>query len=32
MERQGTLHTWISVDRADPTAGDRGLACSGSTS
>ncbi|AWZ97087.1 hypothetical protein CSB67_0356 [Enterobacter hormaechei] len=32
MERQETLHAWISMDRADPAAGDRGPACSGSTS
>lgn len=31
MERQGTLHTRISANKADPAAGDRGLACSGST-
>jgi len=31
MERQGTLHARINADKADPAAGDRGLACSGST-
>ena len=31
MERQGTLRARLSPDKADPAAGDRGLACSGST-
>jgi len=31
MERQGTLHARISAGKADPAAGNQGLACSGST-